>query len=80
MRTTLALADDAFLVARECAARERVTLGEAISRLVRDGFRSRAQVPQVSAAPLKGRYSLLPMRDEIITDEHVRRLMDEEGI
>jgi hypothetical protein len=31
-------------------------------------------------AMLKSRYSVLHARDEIITTEHVRRLMDEEGI
>jgi hypothetical protein len=31
------------------------------------------------AAP-KSKYALLPARDEIITTEHVRDLMDQEGI
>ena len=79
MRTTLALADDAFLIARQTAARDRVSLGEAVSRLVREGYKAQLQ-PVANAAPLRSRYSVLPARGEVITTEHVRRLMDEEGI
>jgi len=79
MRTTLALSDDVFLIARQVAARDRVSLGEAVSRLAREGYRSQTQQPATATA-LKSRYSVLPVRDEIITTEHVRRLMDEEGI
>ena len=79
MRTTLSLADDAILIARELAQRERLSLGEAVSRLVREG--SRAQHAQAAGTQaLKSRYSVLPMRRQLVTSEHVRRLMDEEGI
>ncbi len=30
--------------------------------------------------PLRGRFALLPVRDEIITAEHVRELMEREGM
>lgn len=79
MRTTLTLDDDVFAVARQRAQRERTSLGEAVSRYVRDALRANAQVPVSSAAP-RSKYSVLPARDEIITTEHVRRLMDQEGI
>jgi hypothetical protein len=79
MRTTLTLSDDVLVIARQCAARENVSLGEAVSRLVRDGFRARTQQPVTAAQP-RSRYTVLPARDEIVTTEHVRRLMDEEGI
>ena len=79
MRTTLSLSDDVFLIARQVAARERISLGEAVPRLARDGFRAQTQRPATKAT-LKGKYSVLPERDEIITTEHVRRLIDEEGI
>ena len=79
MRTTLALSDDVFLIARQVAARDRVSLGEAVSRLAREGYRSQTQQPATGTV-LKSRYSVLPARDEIITTEHLRRLMDEEGI
>ena len=35
MRTTLALDDDIFLIARQQAARDRIPLGAAVSRLAR---------------------------------------------
>ncbi len=79
MRTTLSLSDDVFLIARQVAARERISLGEAVSRLARDGFRAQTQQP-ATEEKLKSKYSVLPERDEIITTEHVRRLMNEEGI
>lgn len=79
MRTTLSLADDVVLIARQCAARDHVSLGEAVSRLPRDGYRAQTQRP-ATQGQLKSRYSVLPMRGEITTSERVRRLMDEDGI
>lgn len=79
VRTTLNLHDDALLVARQVAARERISLGEAISRLVRQGATAQtAATPPMQA--LRGRFALLPRRDEIITPEHIRELMEREGI
>ena len=79
MRTTLALDDDVFTFARSEAKRQRISIGEAISRLARDGIRSRG-APLLQSTPVKSRYALLPARDEIITTEHVRDLLDQEGI
>ena len=79
MRTTLALSEDVVLIARQVAARDRVSLGEAVSRLARQGARLQVQQPPTEAR-LKSRYSVLPAREQIVTTEHVRRLMDEEGI
>ena len=79
MRTTLALDDDVFAFARSEAQRQRISIGEAISRLARDGIRSRG-APLNKAMPVKSKYALLPARDEIITTEHVRDLLDQEGI
>jgi hypothetical protein len=78
MRTTLNLDDDALIVARQVAQRERVSLGEAVSELVRRG--ATAGPPMRVAQPLRGRFALLPVRDEVITPEHVRTLMEREGI
>jgi hypothetical protein len=79
MRTTLTLAEDAFLVARHVAQREKLSLGDAVSELVRAGARARA-AGSGAQAPLRGRFALLPARDEVITVAHVRELMDREGI
>lgn len=78
MRTTLALDDDVFAVARQRAQRERISMGEAVSRYVREALRTQTMVEP--AASLRSKYSLLPAREQIVTTAHVRRLMDEEGI
>lgn len=79
MRTTLALDDDVFLHARRLARERHISLGAAVSNLLRDGIQAQ-QHPRKSAASCKTVYGLLPARDEIITSGHVLRLMDQEGI
>ena len=79
MRTTLALDDDVFVYARAQAQRERVSIGEVISRLARVGIQAQG-VPSAQLPKPKSRFALLPARGEVITSEHVRELMDQEGI
>jgi hypothetical protein len=79
MRTTLAIDDDVFAYVRAHAERERISIGEALSRLARQGIQA-SQLPPPAAARPKSRYALLPARKEAITSEHVRRLMEQEGI
>jgi hypothetical protein len=78
MRTTLTLDDDIFALARTLAQREGISLGEMISRLVRQGVQSQQQ-----SIPLrkktKSRFALLPVRDENISVEHLRSLMDQKA-
>ena len=81
MRTTINLAEDAAIAARNVAQRERISLGEAISALIRRGASADAAGDAARAEPsLRGRFALLPARDEVITPQHVRLLMDREGI
>ena len=80
MRTTLNLAEDALLVARQIAARERMSLGDAVSQLVRAGASANPAAKAAASLPLRGRFALLPQRDEIVTTEHVRELMEREGV
>jgi hypothetical protein len=81
MRTTINLAEDAVLAARNLAQRERVSLGDAISELIRRGASAGAAPGHERGAPaLRGRFALLPARDELITPQHVRELMEREGI
>lgn len=77
MRTTLNLSDDAMLTAQSYARRLQISLGEAVSRLIRN-----ASAPQNGpiALPLRGKFALAPQRDEVITTQHVRELMEREGI
>lgn len=85
MRTTLDIEDDVLLAAREHAAREGKSLGAVVSALAREALRRPSgagigQAASQSGAGGRGRFSLLPQRDEVITLEHLRRLQDEEGV
>jgi hypothetical protein len=79
MRTTVDLAEDALLAARQIASREKISLGEAITRLIRRGTGA-DPASESPAKRLRGRFALLPERDEVITPEHVRELMEREVI
>ena len=78
MRTTLNLEEDALLAAQALARRQKISLGSAVSSLIRAGSQA-APSPALTTA-LRGRYALAPVRDEAITTEHVRELMEREGI
>jgi hypothetical protein len=81
MRTTLNLDDDALIAAQSLARRRKMSLGEAVSELVRKGAAvgSQASLAAIST-PLRGRFALLPQRDEVITADHIRDLMEREGV
>ena len=79
MRTTLAIDDDIVAYARSHAQREHISIGEALSRLAREGIRVQ-NAPKTRVARPTSKFALLPARGEVITTEHVRDLMDQEGI
>jgi hypothetical protein len=79
MRTTLAIDDDVLMAAKHEATRRNISLGEAASELMRAGLKSRSQLAQKEAS-VRGRFAILPPREEIITPEHIYRLMEQEGI
>ena len=80
MRTTLNLQDDALIAARNVAQRERLSLGDAVSALIRRGACAPDTAAAAATPALRGRFALLPVRDEVITPQHIRTLMDHEGI
>lgn len=79
IRTTVALDEDVMILAQQTARRHRISLGRAISQLVRE---KQGASPLPEETPkLRSPYSLYPARSgELISSEHVYRLMDEEGI
>jgi predicted ATPase len=81
MRTTLNLSEDALHVAKHYAMRQQLSLGDAVSALIRSGAQMQAQThtPSATAKP-RGRFALLPARDEVISIDHVRALLEREGI
>ena len=81
MRTTLNLEEDALIAAQTLARRRKLSLGQAVSELVRRG----SAVPSSDSllnqgVPLRGRFALLAKRDEIITADHIRSLIEKEGV
>lgn len=79
MRTTLDLADDVLLAARERARREKRTLGEMVSELARRGL----NVPHSGAAAVrepKAVYGFrpFPRRGEAVTNERIDQLREED--
>lgn len=82
MRTTLDIEPDVLQAAKEMAVREKTTAGRVISRLVR-----KALTGEYRSSTAKNSYvykngvPMLPYREgEVITLEHVQKIMDEEGI
>jgi hypothetical protein len=81
MRTTLNLAEDALIAARNIAQRERLSLGDAVSELIRRGSTVGTRGMKLEPQPaLRGRFALLALRDEVVTPQQVRELMEREGI
>ena len=81
MRTTLNLEEDALIAARNIAQRERLSLGAAVSELIRRGTAAgSAGLKQRPRSALRGRFALLAARDEVVTPQRVRELMEREGI
>ena len=80
MRTTLDRDDDVLIAAKAHAAREKRSLGAVISELARESLQRPAGQPGRPGAAGGGRFEVLPARKEIVTAEHVRRLMDAEGV
>ena len=78
MRTTLDIEDDVLQAAKEIAKREAVTAGQIISRLARSGLTRSSTKKKGSRS--RGGVPLLPSRGEVVTLEHIRNLMDAEGI
>lgn len=76
MRTTLDIEPDILQAAKEIAAKEKTTAGAVISRLARKGL-----VPVATPrGKLRNGIPVFPATGRIVTMEHVRRIMDEEGI
>ncbi len=79
MRTTLDIEDDVLQAAKELARYEGSTAGKVISRLARNGL-----TQPLNGEKTKTRYRngvpLFPSRGDIVTMEHIQKIMDEEGI
>ena len=84
MRTTLDIADDVLLAAKELARRQKKPLGEVISELARQAFAAPEAPPAVASRTAEPRAAYgthpLPARGAIISNALIDRLRDEEGV
>ena len=74
MRTTLNLDEDVAKVAKAYAADRNLSLGAAVSDLVRKGVEAPLPVRLVNGLYVAD----LPPDSPVVTAEHVKQLMDEE--
>ena len=79
MNATLDIDQDVLEAARKIASSANLSLGQAVSELARQGLR-RVSSNNAEAAGYRHGFRVLSRRGEVITPEHVRHLMDEEGI
>jgi hypothetical protein len=86
MRTTLDIADDVLFAAKEIARREKKSLGQVVSDLVRKAFQttenSQAGTPTLVVSEKLALYGIepLPARGVLVTNEEIDRLREAEGI
>jgi hypothetical protein len=83
MRTTLDVADDVLLAARELARREGKIVGQVLSELAREALRRPAASPKPSGAAEQPESFLgfhpFPSRGGEVTNDLVDRLRDEDA-
>lgn len=80
MRTTINIDDDLLLAAKQRARRNKRSLGEVVSELLRESLQ--AQVRDSGAGEESAFYGFdpLPKRATLVTDDLVERLRDEEQV
>jgi len=81
VRTTLDIAEDVLIAAKEIARRERSTAGEVISNLARVALTQIAEPAPPRVAEPRAFYGIkpLPARGVVVSDEVVNRLREEAG-
>lgn len=77
MRTTLDIDDDVLQAAKELAARGKSTAGRVISDLAR---RELAGAARSARSAVKNAVPVFSRRGDLITTEHITKLMDQEGV
>lgn len=91
MRTTLDIADDVLFAAKDVARRDKKTLGQVVSEIMRRALSGQAADPTASPAEkptgdgIDSRFQALgfrtlPARGGIVTNEMINQLREREGI
>lgn len=76
MRTTIDIADDILIAAKEMARREHTTAGEVISRLARLALTAREDGRRTTVAGFRP----LPARGALTSNDQVNALREAEGV
>ena len=81
MRTTLNIDDDVLQTAKELARRERKTVSQCVSELMREALGQRA-IDATQRGTGRDLYGFQPIRagGKVVTDELVTELRDELGV
>ena len=80
MRTTLDIDADILIAIKERAHNERKSAGRVVSSILRDSLNGNS-TPSREKYIYKNGFRVLGHREgEVITMEHIQRIMDEEGI
>ena len=81
MRTTLDIADDVLLAARDRARREHKTIGEVISELARRALTTPRPQKTLTAEQPRAVYGLRPFtsRGNIVTNEAIDKLREDDA-
>lgn len=80
MRTTLDIADDVMLAAKELARREKKTAGQVISELARRALQGHAADLSLESEEEFFGFRPLPARGVVVTPEMVDRLLEDDLI
>ena len=89
MRTTIDIADDVLFAAKDIARRDKRTLGQAITELMRQGLSATLPPERQLVTPTDDAidrklaalgFVALPSRGGIVTNEMVNAIREQEGI
>jgi len=78
VRTTLTIADDVLLAARELARREGRPIGDVLSELARAGLNSQGAPPWEASDEQAHGFAPFPRRGPAVSNELIERLLDED--
>lgn len=80
MRTTLDIEDDILDAAKEIARMQHMSIGQVISRLLREALAGRKQDAKNEQPKGVGGFRPFASRGVVVTNEAINNLRDQEGV
>jgi hypothetical protein len=81
MRTTLDIDDDVYMQAKLVAQAESLSVGKAVSRLMREGLQANSGTKASAGAYVKRNgWFVVPKGKRSVTPQLVQKLADEQGV